>query len=654
MDIQGKLSSEERAYLFEWCLLMGGAATGLALAWVLVGFRWSIPGELERARELGIVSLTTIYGYPKSRDLVAYGLTLGLPAIGAVLLWLLGRGSSDLGRNTLACGFNPPTRGVWLVVALSLLASIFFGWHMTAMLSPRWDTGVGSWIFLGEEGATLAWVQSIIGGGIYGRDFFSLYGPMFIYPLVWLMNLFGHTVLVERAYKLALDVLATGMLGFVLARTLRSNWLALGFVLLVCMLYPVLYFPSANTTILRTVLGIVPVACIALWANTRQKTPFIAGGFLLGQSLLFSHEAGFCSALAIAAMFLFDQRDGQRALFAKLRVSAIFFSIVLVSMAPMLGFLLLNGAGTGLVDIVYRYPNMVMLGFGGLPFPSLRDWMSGDFKECWFHFAVITVYSATMVALCVAWLRGVRSARFLFAMGLLVYGILLFRMAIGRSHDMQTMKVMLPAIILTALWMDELWAYWRRNRAMDIRSAFMLAAFTALLVNFVNGICLNPFVRSNIAAAWEYAFTIDGKFSASNVNAETAADLPRAGIFADKPAVDSLRQINRFVSENTRPLEYVYFFPNEAIYYFLFNRSNPTRYPIAYFATPYDRQREVIRDLEKNRPRYVLHSRETWRVDAIQEVIQIPFIVDYLKGRYRMVKRLDSVDVLERIPKQGS
>jgi len=649
MKIQGKMSLEERGYLFEWGLLLVGAAAGLTLAWVLAGFEWSFPGELERARELGIVSLTTIFGYPKSRDLIGYGLSLGLPAAGALLFWLAGRGSSALGKDTLAGGFTTPTRSVWLVAALSLFASAYFSWNVTAMLDMRWNQYMGLWFFLGEQGATLAWVQSIMTGGIFGRDFFSLYGPMFVYPLAWIMDWVGYTALAERAYKLLLDAVATGLLGFLLARTLRSKWLAVGFVLLVCMVYPAQYIPGANATIMRTILPLLPLTFVALWMESRKKSLLIAGGMLMGQSLLFSHETAFCAVLAIVAMFLIDQRGRKIAFFVKHRAATIFLSMAVLSMAPMVGFLLLNGAGSGLLDTVFGYPKAVMLGFGGLPFPSVRDWLGGDFYTNWLDYAVIAVYGATLVALCVAWSRGVRSARLLLAMGLLVYGILLFRIALGRSCSHQTTKVMLPSIILTALWIDELWAYWRKNRTMNIRLALMLAAFTALLVNFVNGICLNPFVRSNIAIAWEYAFTMDGKFSVANINGVALPDLPRIGIFLHERTANRLREIGRFLDEKTKPRDYVYFFPNEAVYYFLFNRTNPTRYSIAYFATTFERQHEVIRDLEKNQPRYVLYSRNTWRVDNIREEIQIPIIVQYLNSRYRTVKKMDLADMLERI-----
>ena len=643
-----KTSLNERYYLIEWCLLIIGAATGLAVAWILVGFQWSFPGELEHSRTIGMVSLTTLSGYAKSRDIFNYIFTLILPVIGAIVFWHFRPGSSNLGENTLANGFSPPTTRVWLYIIIVPLITGFLSWHLSTIIVAGWNPYFGAWIFLGERGATLAEVQSITDGGVYGRDFFSLYGPMFIYPLYWLMSGLGNFAYMESIYKWGLDIIAFALLGFILLRTMRSRFTALLLIIIIFLMFPARQITTANATILRYVLGIFPIACIALWIDSRQTKWFLFGGLVAGQSLLFSQESGICSILAITTIFIVNSLGKDRAATSTLRTISKFIIIVLLSMAPMMIFLVLNGAGRGFLDCVLGYSQMVTLGFNNIPFPSLRDWLGPYFLETWLHYAIISIYCASIIALFVLWFRKVRSTRFLWVLGLVIYGVLLFRVALGRSVDIQTMKVMIPAMILSAVWAEELWIALRRNSNTHTRKAILWVSLTAILINFTNGICMNQTAGNFLLSSLQDTFKIDGKFSVIQ-GSEIMVPEKRLGMYVDEFTAVSINEIKSFIEQRTQRGEYVYFFPNEAAYYFLFDRKNPTRYPVAYFAATYRRQEEVIHDLEKNRPHYVVYSKLTWRIDNIYEQVQIPEIVDYLNRHYKIAKSMQTVDIFERI-----
>jgi hypothetical protein len=649
MNIKTPLN--ERYYLIEWFLLITGTATGLALAWILVGFQWSIPGELERSRTLGMVSLTTLSDYAKSRDMFNYIFTLVLPVIGALIFWHFRPGSSNLGGNTLADSFSPPATRVWRYIILVPLITGFLSWHLSTMLIAGWNPDFGSWVFLGERGATLAWVQSITDGGVYGRDFFSLYGPMFIYPLYWLMNLLGNVAYMESIYKWGLDIIAFGLLGFILIRTMRSRLLALLLIIIIFLLFPAQQITTANATILRYIIGIFPIVCAALWIDTRQTKWFWIGGLVAGQALLFSQESGACSISAIITIFILNSLGKDKAVPLMLRTISKFIIIVLLSMAPMMIFLILNGAFQGFLDCILGYPQMVTLGFNNIPFPSLRNWLGRYFIESWLHYAVISIYCASIITLFVSWFRKVRSARFFWTAGLVIYGVLLFRVALGRSGDVQTMKAMIPALILSAVWVDELWMTLRQNHNTHLQKAILWVSLTAILINFTNGICMNQTAGNFLVSSLQETFKMDGKFSIVQ-GGETMVPERRLGMYVDEFTAISINEIKSFIEQHTRKGEYVYFFPNEAAYYFLFDRKNPTRYPVAYFAATYERQDEVIHDLEKNKPRYVVYSKQTWRIDGIYEQVQIPKIVNYLNRHYKIVKPMQSVDIFKRIPEE--
>jgi transposase InsO family protein len=132
------------------------------------------------------------------------------------------------------------------------------------------------------------------------------------------------------------------------------------------------------------------------------------------------------------------------------------------------------------------------------------------------------------------------------------------------------------------------------------------------------------------------------------VSGSLVPEVERVGVFVDAATADSLRDIQRFLNARTWPGDFVYFFPNEAIYYFLFNRRNPTRYAISYFAVSTEQRLELVKDLERRKPRYVVYSPATWRVDNIPERIQVPEVVAYLQQKYHAISKLRGVVILER------
>jgi hypothetical protein len=122
----------------------------------------------------------------------------------------------------------------------------------------------------------------------------------------------------------------------------------------------------------------------------------------------------------------------------------------------------------------------------------------------------------------------------------------------------------------------------------------------------------------------------------------------RGGILFDPTTAERLKGISRFLQENTTPGEYTYFFPNEAGYYVLFNRNNPTRYPCAFHAATRAQRVELIGDLEQKKPKYIFHSLSTAHIDGIPDEIQFPEVVAYLKTKYVLDSEPGDILILKR------
>lgn len=635
------------ARLLTTIALAAGGAAGYVLAWWLHGTITVSNGDIATANELGIVSRTILAGYPKSRDTLNYLLALLLPVLGALLAWLpLRRGRKTPGEAVHGGFSDHGLSHLWLWPAV--LAAVLWSWHSGALQSPGWNEYVRAWPYLGEEGATLAWVQSLSTGGVFGRDFFSLYGPMFVYPLLWLMDLAqDSSAMMERYYKFGLQMAAFALLAVLLLRTMRTRILALALFAGIVLVYPPLASHSANTSILRAALALFSLGATALWLDEGKRRWLWIAGLTLGQSFLFSQEAAICAFAAASAMLWFHAWGQHESWPRLLRAPLALWGITLLSMAPMLGYLISHSAGPALLDSLIGYPRLVLLGFGAQPFPSLREWLPAAPRAHALHYTVIAIYSVALIRVARAWLDGERSTQLLWTIGLTIFGILLFRQALGRSEPGQTIKVMLPAILLTGAWIDAAWTGWRQGGT----STPALATITVpCLIALLVGIGADPLVRNNIQLSQWMGLQTGDKFGAPRrENLPAGATIhPRVGFLLDTQTLNTVYEIEGFLNRFTRKGEPVYFFPNEAAYYHLFERPNPTRYAISYFAASFERQRELIADLERNRPRFVVYSKWTWRVDDIPENVQVPLVVNYLMGNYHPVASMDNVEILAR------
>lgn len=622
-----------------WChigILLLGISLGTLIAYLFVSLDLHFPGELQAARKLGIVSLTILAGYPKSRDILAYISILGFPIIFSIAIWLLWRGRQH-SRNLaeafrLAEESDPPKNSRWIVCLLVVIGCyLFFSFDKDYVY---WVTF--GWGLLGEEGGHLAIVQSILSGGVYGKDFASPYGPMMTYPMVWSMKLFGTTILTARVYTYLLNLISHGLVIFFLYRTLKSkaNFLLSSIIYLAA--FPVFTLPAPQWSYLRVTLGFFPLLLTYIYLQNNKKYLLPIGGAILGQSLLFSQEVGICSLFSVFALLMMNYLATRNWRMVIREVSLVLTGCF-VSVTPMLLYFYFKGALPAFFMNVYEYPKYFAMGFGALPFPNVKDFLASPWqKGTWFAYWIIFLYIVFASYLIPRILLGQLSRDYFLKASLLIFGILLFRSALGRSDLHHFHFVSPPAFLLVFLFADgSIRGLLKPNpnwfRTANALSLAMLLTLTLFLFTKPVGFTTNRY-------DWRLL-----------ENGYRIPDLDRGGVPFDLRTAETLGEIHNFLERNTVPGECTYFFPNEAAYYFLFNRNNPTRYFGAYHAVTKEHRHELVGELEKYKPKYVIYSRHTYRIDGIREDSQVPEVLEYLYQKYGLYVDLKQVLILKRI-----
>ncbi len=643
-----RMHSDHVLYIKHLAILVVGGLSGLVAAYFFNLIPFDFSAEIVRARSLGIVSLTTLSGYPKFRDTLAYASLLGFPTAFAIIPWYVWARNK---KQELASFLNgtdalPVEKDYrWALCAgFVILFYAYACFTMNGFFTPGWNRYVGAWLFLGEDGENLAWAQSILSGGVYGKDFFCLYGPMLIYPLTWVMKVFQTSVAVERYYKYALDLVAYGIVIFFLYKTVRSKTAFVAFSVLYLFVFPPFLRLSINFTYLRFILGMLPLLLLYLYLGSRKSYLLLLTGVVIGQSLLFSQEAGTASCIAVCAAllahFLVPQRDWRSLISHGLTVTGA----GLLSVMPMIVYLWSQGALGFFLDSLYGFPRLASLGSGAIPAPSFRTYLEDPYGDHFYYYWVIFFYAYASVYLLSRMLIRKPTREDILKFSILVFGVVLNLVAVRRYDLSNTNKVFYPALLLMFLLLDGAWSRLQSDRkASRVGSAVLLGGLTICTL----ALFIHPTFTDLQTEKWKSAFVPSEKFSRPSLGYEIPS-LKRGGIRFDRLTAATIVTLQSFLDSNTRPGDYVYFFPNEAAYYFLFDRNNPTRYAISYFAITAAQRKDLIADLEKNKPEYVIFSKATWRVDNIREDVQVPEVVDYINRTYFLYSDMNYFQILKR------
>lgn len=632
--------SPSRLCLSHWALLWSGGVVGIAAAAYLSRLPIDFSRELAEARELGIVSLTILNNYPKSQDLLLYALLILLPtlcALGPWLLWSRGRGAA---LRTLLAAPDPvaPSPGIrqWVLAGLLFLVGT-----LATFTINRFHAPASNWALLGETGEHLAWADSLLHGGTYARDFFCLYGPLWIYPVAWIMKLFGSSIVVFRAYSFGLDLLSFAILIAFFQATIRHRAL----FILAC-LTTLVIFPN-----LRFSLALLPLLILHQHAKSGGPLPFILSGASLGVSLLFSQEAGLCAVVATTVLLALEAQAtaGYRRLG---RQGGLVTLGAMLTIVPVLIFFYQQGALTPFFASLYGYPKLVTLGYAALPFPAITALFTMPLSSgAFFPYWMIAVYLIAAISLLVQLFLDTHQRQTPLRAGLLLFGLLLFRTSLGRSDISHYINSSLPAFVLALLMVDAMIGRAKGSNGPPLLRAgrLLMAATLVLAMALVIG-NLSRF-RDNLTGLVSGLRHLPAKFHLQQAGVRVP-ELPRLGIFVDPETAATMRKIKSSLDRLTKERDPVLFFPNEAAYYFLFNRKNPSRYVLSYIAVTTAQRLEMVADLERNRPQVVVYTLEDWRIDGIPEHIQVPEVVAYLRANYTVAEDLGGVVILRRIARE--
>jgi hypothetical protein len=514
---------------------------------------------------------------------------------------------------------------------------------------------LGSWNFFSEEGEILAWVDTVLRGGVLYRDVYCLYGPLAKLPVVLIFKWLGPSVLVWRLWATILIVISHMLIYWTLRCVMRTR---IG-PFCGAILAGILFLPSnpGAWALSRVALGLAVLAFLNLFLQHKYRIWLFLTGVFLAISLFYSQEVGLVvSLVVIATLFISgwirNVSWGQFTFELCLLLSG--FSIIAV---PILCYFAWFGAIRDMVANLFIYPRIVVLGFGSLPYRSLWKairlfiqqpllYRTYLLSTIWFYISP-AIYVVTAFVLALRFIRGPVTERLLGLTGILIFGLILFRSSLARSDLAHILFASPPALILLVCLM-EVAVLILVGRGIHLGNRASAGVF--VLVGALVFLSFWPILRINLAGVTaQIRLTMTGQLWRQHKPGFVALDLPRAGgIKVPVQLAVNIRDTVQYVQANTTSEEALWPFPNEALFNFLADRPLASPFALGLFAITRKQRLDMVAALEHSKPKYAIYYADAFRVDRIPYRTALPEPYAYLDKWYITERRFGPFYVMRR------
>ena len=483
-----------------------------------------------------------------------------------------------------------------------------------------------------DEGATAAQALRVVNGDLIYRDFFTVVTPGSYYTVAWLFQIFGPSLLVLRW-----AALVTGVGILLITLTVGRRVMVWPFAAAAGLLTTVWgwFLVTPNFYSLEAaLLSLVALACYVYGAPSRRW--LIAAGIAVGLTAMVKQNVGAYTAtglfITIWASRIFDDAPDWR---GRVKMSAQFIAGILVPVVPTLLWLIASGAGSYLYESWIYYPLIKYTERFARPFPSFFPLAADDPFDLWAKLVIylpLVVYPLAMIAIAVLARRfqqhGDRAAKqeghSLLAITLV--GILTLLQAWPRADVPHILFGLQPTFILFTYL---LFCVWRAFKTTQI-------AIAAIVMIIALAPAATLLWKGRQRTNWEYQ------------NYIVAVRTDRAkGIFAGGLEAQRIDIVTKYISEHTAPDDPIFVVPWASGFYFLTNRSNPTRTDFMLFEDP-EAYPCLLSRLDERPPKYVIYG-YTWDVDEKHFRDYAAPVDRYIRSRYAIEFTTDGYEIWRRL-----
>ena len=515
-----------------------------------------------------------------------------------------------------------------------------------------------------DEGILLTATMRVMAGHVIHRDFYYNYGPIPPYLVAGVFKVFGQSVLAERMVTLV----ANGFLAvslYALARQVCGRITAVA-VSIVCVLWMV-------GVGIGQVLQVPLFALVMLWSTWLMLPIFqdklrprraLAAGILVAVGTLcrYDYGAGLIAChLLVMAIAIWWRGSGvrPRAAEAAAALGTYLVGVGVVLVPAAIAYMAVAPLHDLLYDVVLYNAKYYRMG-RGLPFPTTQTEQLQEFIAYVLPPALgLNAYLTARVMVerqrTSAGTRAVVPQWAGFAVAFTVIAPMMYLKASVRIGAAGLYLSTLPCVLLTGV-------LWTQRRIFSRGFRWALAAMVVLL--FAGAVC--ALSEQRVEQQRQRASTLGWILSP----AKEAPQPPLTGWCSDRNPItkgfcyvleDNHMRAVEFLEAHTQPGDTVYvglpehdrIFANDNTTYFATQRLPATRWTQMdpFLENRADIQREMIADLERNRPPYIaLDSTYIGSHEPNGSSVStgVHLLDDYIAEHYEQVEKFGVVTILKR------
>jgi hypothetical protein len=516
-----------------------------------------------------------------------------------------------------------------------------------------------------DEGITLTGAMRVAAGQVPHRDFYFIYGPAEVYILAGLFKVFGPSLLVERLFDLLIKALTvTAVYAIALSYCRRSIAIFVSFVT-VMWLFGLIGWGSATTPL--SLLNLIGSALILpVFAGRLSTGRMLAAGAVSGAASLFRHETGIAllgihaCVIFIATCLRFTGTANRLRIFAStfwpyllsfalLTVPAALYYFSVAPLAPLLHDSIFLGKNYHRIRNL-PFPPIDLRGLENLAvyLPIAIACLSlyilvKSFSQTGGH----AVSSAESTRRDNAW-RG-----FLITFGLLL--VVMYLKGLVRVSPGQVHLAVIPSLLLIGVLFHQRLAFSRPVRITI--DSLMVLSFVAATWSSLHEISMQHAEHLS-AAEWVLSSAQDSMQKAPAAWCKIPGPLTRGFCFL--PEDDRIHAIE-FISSHTRPGDPLYsglkhhdrIFANDNLIYFATQRLPATHWSQLDpgLQTSYDTQTQMIDELERNAPPYIVLDSEfdlSREPNDSAKSSGVMLLDDYIRDKYQPVETFGIMSIRRR------